>query len=190
MSPGIRLVQSVNVLALAVWLAALLAGGVSAAITFSTLKPLPVTLAGYTVPAEDQWSLIGGMIANRVFVLADIVQFACALLAGVTLAVLVISRSGGAAAWSGMHLSARLVGLSACLTVFGYHLLVLSQRLAVNLNAYWTAAKAGDSAKAAASKALFDADHPQASAVLSTLAALVLCSLVLAAWPPRGVGKV
>jgi hypothetical protein len=48
-----------------------------------------------------------------------------------------------------------------------------------NLDEYWSLAKAGDAAPAAAARARFDADHPVASRTLASLATTLAATIAV-----------
>ena len=180
--------HTLHLLALALWLGGVVMAGIAAAVIFTSLKPLGLAVEGYTVPKEQVWSLLGGFPAARVFAITDMLGLGAAMVAAVTLIGAYASGVGKPWGWSKGHMAVRVISLSAVLAVFCYQLMVLAPRMAQALGQYRAAAAAADAAKAAAAKAAFDADHPQASAVMTSLAVGLLVCFVAAAWPPRGGG--
>jgi hypothetical protein len=149
--------------------------GAAAAVIFPAMKGLDPALPAYAAYTGPHWSLAAGQIANRLFIIADTVQFGAMLAAGVTFGLCVLffglsTRRGTTFARAALLLA--LVG------VLSYHLMILSPRMATNVRLYWDAAAAGDNAGAAGPKAAFDADHPTASRVLGATALLVLGAMV------------
>ncbi len=172
--------HAVHLTALGLWCGSLLMTGAAAAVTFPMLKKLAPTLPGYSGYTGDHWMLAAGHVVDRVFAISDVVQFVCAMLA--TASMLIAAVFGGLA-WRrpGGGVMARAVILAAALMVLGYHLLVLTPRMGVNLKQYWALAAAGQTAEAETFRAAFSADHPMAQRVMASLALLSFAGLVLGA---------
>lgn len=169
-------------IALGLWAGSLAMTGAAAGLIFRAAREARPTLPDFAAYSGDHALVTGGIIANRLFWAADVAQFACAAMAILTLGVLAIFGR----AWMGrIHAGMRILSLSLPLCALMYHLFVLSPRMAQNLNDYWTSAKQGDTAKASAAKAAFDADHPTASTTMGLTVVLILGAMCTAAWPAR-----
>jgi hypothetical protein len=175
-----RIAQTLNALSLAVWLGVVVMTGVFAAVTFPTIKELNPTLASHAKYTGEHWLIVAGNVAAKGFFISDMVQFVCAALAIASIGVLWIATPGGL---RGKLQAARVVALACVISLFCYYFFVLAPGMSENLRQYWQAAAAGDNATALKFKALFDADHPTSSRVLSSLAVLLLAASALALWP-------
>ncbi|MFI4898046.1 MAG: hypothetical protein ACIARR_09490 [Phycisphaerales bacterium JB059] len=174
-----RVVESLHIVAAAIWLAALVMGGVLAAIIFSTTPTLDPSLGRFDAYPGDHANLLAGYIQNRVFLVGDVLQFVGGAVCLATMLGLILffrfptRRIGGAA---------RLVLLSAAISVLSYHLLVLQPRMATNLRTFYAHAEAGEVEDAEAARDAFIADHPTATNVHKALFVLVLGVFVAGVW--------
>lgn len=183
MNRGRRICESIHVGVLGVWLGALVMTGVAAAVIFPTMKSLDPRLPGYEGYTGSHWMLAGGSVANRLFVIGDVVQFTAMLAAGATFGLGIMFFGLPSRKPLTVIRATLLLGLVG---VLSYHLLVLAPRMAVNLDGFWAAAKAGDQARAETLRAAFDADHPTARSVLSCIAVLLLGALAAGVWSATG----
>jgi hypothetical protein len=154
------------------WLGSLIVAGAAAAIIFPTMKRLKPSLPDYASYSGEHWSLAGGQIAARIFWLADVIQVACLVIAGLSF--------GAAIVWFGTPMRSRLTMLRAtllllALAVAGYRLGLLEPGLTDALRGYWAAALAGDNEAAARLKQVFDDAHPMQTRLMSGTAALLVC---------------
>ncbi len=178
--------ESVHVLCLALWLGAVVMSGLVAARVFSIMKDLDPRLASHEAYAGAHWRLAGGKIANGVFAVTDVVQFICAFLAGLAFAGLVLTRGV-----SPRRISTWLrgIGLSVAMASLMGLLLIVTPQLNRALNAYWSAARAGNNDEAARFQALAGEIHPTASTLMGVTAVALLVSLLSATWSlGRGSG--
>ena len=76
----------------------------------------------------------------------------------------------------------RVLAIMIAMLLLSYHLLVLAPRLSVNIAAYYEQVRAGRVPEAQAALALFEADHPMASRVLSATAVCVFTALCASLW--------
>ncbi len=171
----------VNIAALGIWLGAIVMTGATAMIVFPTVRDLAPTLSSHATYTGDHWLIVAGHVAARVFWVSDIVQFACACIAILTLSVLlvptVLRTRLSLVAW------ARVLTLALACGLLGYQLLILAPSMAFELKAYWTAALAGKNDIAATHQASFSSLHPTASKLMGTLALSVLAALMMSASP-------
>jgi hypothetical protein len=167
-----------HLLALTIWLAALLAAGLSAALIFTQMKQLQPTLPEYAAYTGEHWKIAGGMVANKIFVIVDYVQLSCALVAILTLGLTLQGANKAVPKYRPPLAGVRILFLSIACALFCYQLFILSQGMAVHLNNFWIAAKQGNMPVANAAQAAFDADHPTASNVLKGTAASIFVLLI------------
>lgn len=170
--------ETVHVLALALWLGFVVAAGAYAAVVFPTVKGLGPRLPDFESYTGDHWLIVGGRVAQTVFLIADVVQFFCALAAVATFA---------AAAWMfGLPkrpmLYVRGLALAVALASVASLLLIVNPKFVCATNAYWSAAKAGDHAGAAAHQQVARETHPYATALMSMVAGSVAVALGCCAW--------
>lgn len=179
MSTARAALSVVNTTAIGLWLGTIVMTGATAAIIFPTVRDLAPTLPSHTTFTGDHWLIVAGHVAARVFLVSDIVQFACACVAILTLAALLIptvlrSRLS-------IETWARALTLALACGLLGYQLLILSPSMTLELRAYWEAARTGQNELAAVHQAAFTKLHPRASTLLSTLALSVLAALLMSA---------
>lgn len=179
------IVHVVHVLALGIWTGALVMTAIAAGLIFKTAREIKPTLPEFAGYHGDHALLTGGKIASRLFLAVDIIQFACGGLAILTLGLLLIF---GRERMGRLHAALRVITLTLPLCVLMFYLFVLSPRMTQNLRDHWDAAAQGDQARADASKAAFDADHPTSSTALSATVVLLLGAIGAAAWPARREG--
>jgi hypothetical protein len=171
--------ETVHVLALALWLGVLVAAGVFAMTIFPTARALKPALPDYSAFSGEHALIIGGQIAQNVFLATDTIVFACAMIAMLTLAALVtvlgVPNRRPA-------VIIRIVALSFALACAAGSLIVVNPSLNTALRSYWAAAKAGDNTSALAHKASADELHPLASRLLSGGAIAVFIGLSAGVW--------
>lgn len=177
-----RIGETLHLTALGVWAGALFGAGVAAAVAFPTMRDLDPTLGAYPAYTGEHWMLGAGRVAARVFLITDIAQFVCALLAigGFALAVVAGPKHRS---WA---LFFRAAALGVAFLLVSYHLLIQGPRMDRDLRAYWNAAAAGDNATAAVHQDAFAARHGGASRVMTATFAATLLTLVLGAWSLAG----
>lgn len=175
--------ETVNFVALALWLGAIVFSGVVAARVFVVMRELDPRLNAYAGYTGEHWKLAGGKVANGVFAVTDIAQFLCALIAGLCFASLVATRSV-----SPRRISTWLrgVGLSVGMACAMGLLLVVGPRLNAALEGYWTAAREGKNDEALRLQALAGQIHPTTTLLMGVGAFAVLMALIAAAWTLAG----
>ncbi len=190
-----KLCNGVYWLALALWLALLVAAGVSAVAVFSTLGEMDLSWSQYEAFQPDQSDmpyahahLAAGHILEPVFTLVDIVQFAVIPLLIITLVLqLTVFKLG-------FRRPANLIRVTCIVLasgLFAIHAFTRAPQMNRDLNAYWKAAEQGDIATALEHRAAFNRRHPTAEAVLNVTLLLVVVATVASAIamtpdPPRG----
>lgn len=171
-----RLCEVLHTLALAGWLGAVGMSAAVAAVVFPAMRELDPTLPGYAAFDGSHADLAAGFVQNRVFLLADVVQFGGASLGLATLLAMLV---WGALPMKSLLNGVRLTIFCLALTLLSYWIFLLAPRMQTDLDAYWNAAAAGDTTAAQTAKASFDKDHPTASRLLGGIGLSVAASLVL-----------
>lgn len=176
MSNARRICDAIHVSALGLWLGALGMAIAAAAIVFPTMKELDPRLGAFGSYTGPHSIIAGGQVANRVFLIADIAQFACVLAAGLTFGIAVM--------WLGLPIRKVTTFLRAALLlgvigVLAYRFGVVQPQWDEHLRLHWEAAKAGQNEVAAAQKVFLDESHPLQSKLMGTTAALVAALLAM-----------
>lgn len=171
--------EVVHITALALWLGVLCASGLTAATIFPAARALKPVLPDYAAYSGEHALIIGGQIAQNVFLASDAVMFICALLAMLTLGALVtllgVSSKRPAVAL-------RIVSLSIALACATGSLVIVNPALNSALRHHWDAAKAGDTPLALKHKMAADELHPTASRLLAACVLAVMTGLVAGVW--------
>lgn len=163
-------------LTLGLWIGSLGMAALTAAVAFPMMKQLNPILPNYANMPEFHWSIAAGHVANQVLTVAIWAQTAFAAVALLTFASSRPVFMSGSTRW--LWISRGLLLLSAGMLV-AFQSAVLAPRMDRHVRNYWAAAEAGRIDEARVSKASFDADHPTASRVLSTILVLVATGAVL-----------
>ncbi len=167
---------------LGVWAGVLGGAGIAAAVAFPTVRDLAPSLPAYEAYAGEHWMLAAGMVASRVFVISDVVQFVCTFgaIIGFGLAVAFGGYlKGDRRSWL-LFFRALFLGL-AFISV-AYHLLILMPSMQHDLRQYWDAALAGETETAERFRQAFADRHPDASRSLGLTALAALTTLLLGVW--------
>lgn len=178
-----RFFEVVHVVALSAWFGAVGMSGIVAATVFPIMGRMKPTLGAYAEYGGDHALLAGGLIAGRVFLIVDTVQF---IAGGVALASFVTMIMAGYS----INTVGRLIRSVAFLMTMGllsWYLFVLGPAMAADLSNYWDLAAAGNTEQAEVYKNAFFAFHQTAANGLKGLMAAVLLCLILAVW--TGVGS-
>jgi hypothetical protein len=179
MSPWKAFCHTVHVVALGLWMGTIVMAGATAAVLFPTMKGLDPRLPAFASFEGEHWRLAAGRIGQQVFLISDLIQFACAVLAIGTFLVLVffhgLMRRRGQAMLRGLLLAVALAGIAG-------ELLILAPSMNSALKAYWAAAQSGDAAAAAVHQKAFAELHPMATNVLVITLLAVAGALIAAAW--------
>lgn len=177
-------------LSLAVWLSALVAGGIAAVHVFGRLPALEPALERFEAyPAAEHGRIAAGMIMSDLFFTTDLVQFVAVPLALIT-AVLQVTLFR-----QPIRRPANLVRLG-CVVIaaglFAYDAIAVAPAIYAELNDYWAAAEAGDIDGAAIHAEAMASRHDTAELVLQANLLLVLgalgASAVAFAPPPTPKG--
>ena len=172
-------VESVHVTALGLWLGMIVGAASAAAVIFPTMKTIDARIPGYEASVADNFRVAGGMVAQKVFLISDLVAFPSAIAAIVTLGVqIVVFRIPVRRPATIL----RAASLSIALAAFASMLIIVEPALVRASKLHWAAIKAGDSAAIALHKAAVDELHPMASNLMAATALAVLCSLIASVW--------
>lgn len=174
---------ALNVTALGLWLGCVVMTGAAAAVIFPSIKALAPTAPAYAQYTGEQWLIVAGHAAARVFYISDIIQFACAAIVLATTVALAMSDRGSLRGRASMFRHTMIAGAFA---FFCYYFFILAPQMSFALHEHWQAAAAGDNERAARFKAAFDADHPSSSNTLGAIAVTLLAALLATAWPRSG----
>jgi hypothetical protein len=153
-------------LALTLWISALVSAAVAAMNVFPTMtaERLPLRLDEYAaLPTTEHPRIAAGVVMNGVFATIDVMQFIAipiALLALVAQLTIFATPGRRAADWIRTGAAFAAAGL------FAYHASSLAPKMNHALNAFWSAAKAGDIEAARTERAAFNELHPTADAIL------------------------
>lgn len=177
--------ETVHIVALALWLGFVVAAGTFAATVFGVTKSLDPRLPGYEAYAGEHYLIVGGKMAQTVFFVADVVQFACSLIVVTTL-IAILKMRGAESKRAAMVIRASAVVVAmACVASL---LVIVNPKLTTATRLYWEAARAGDAATVAVHKAIAADTHPYASALMVTTAIMVLVAIVSAVWSIARLG--
>jgi len=178
---------TVHLLALSLWAGVLLSTGAAAAILFPTMKQLDPSLPAYANYTGQHWLLAAGHAAEKLFLIADIVQFICALLAIISFIALFITAAS--AKHTPAHTNISRLGLLARGTALGVALACLAGNLVIvapamnrALRAYREAAQQGLTDQALAHQAAFSELHPVASNLLIATTIATITALIMGIW--------
>ncbi|MBX3406237.1 MAG: hypothetical protein KF869_05675 [Phycisphaeraceae bacterium] len=171
--------ETVHAMALGLWLGFVVAAGAYAAAVFPTAKKLAPRLPEFEQYTGDHWLIVGGRIAQTVFLIGDIAQFFCALVAVSTFACAVWMFGGGERRPA---LYVRGLALAIALASVASLLFVVNPKFVSATNAYWAAARAGDNAAAAAHQQVARETHPYATSLMSLAAGSVAVALGACVW--------
>lgn len=171
--------ETVHALALALWLGFVVAAGAYAAAVFPTARAMAPRLPEFERYTGDHAVIVGGRIAQTVFLIADVVQFVCALAAVGTFACIAWLFGGGERRPA---LYLRGLALSVALACAASLLMVVNPKFVSATNAYWAAARAGDNEAAAAHRQVARETHPYATTLMSLAAGSVALALGAGVW--------
>lgn len=180
-----RVLEAVHLTAVGLWAGVAAMAGATAAVMFTQMRELDPSLPGYAAYDGSHADLAAGFIQARVFWIGDLVQFACASLALLTL---ILMLAVGGLAIRRVSTGVRTAALCCALGALSFSLLVLGPRMTQNVQAYWAAAAAGDNEQAAAFYAAFDADHPTASRTLMATFGLSVIALAAGGFSAAAAG--
>jgi hypothetical protein len=178
-----RFFELVHVIALSAWFGTVGMSGIVAATVFPIVGQMRPTLGSYPEYSGDHALLAGGLIAGKVFLIVDSVQFVCAAVALASFVTMIVAGYS----ISSLMRVLRSVVLLCTMGLLSYHLFMLMPGMTEDLRNYWDLAAAGNTEQADVHKNAFMMMHKTAATTLKVLMAATLLSLVLAVW--TGVGS-
>lgn len=183
MNPIRRLLETVHLTFVGLWMGSLAMTGAAAAITFPTVRDLDPSLPAYAAFTGPHWKLAAGHIASRIFLVADAVALGCLIVSGLTLGLIVASKEPWRRPWA---TAVRLIAFFAALSLLTYSFFFLGPRMNTNMRQYWDAALAGQNDSALRYQAAFDKDHPTASNVMVASFCCVTLLMIAGAFAAAG----
>lgn len=160
--PPYRL-EAVQVAAWATWSGALLVTGLTAYFVFTLLKGLDPALPEFSAYEGEHWRLLGGYVAERLFIGADVVGFLAICIGGGAFALASWKGHPHPRSWTA---AIRALLVMAMVAIMTYRFAVLDPAMQIDLAAYRQAAALGDTANALAMQTEYDAHHKTASNVM------------------------
>lgn len=159
--------------ALGLWLGVVVMSGLVAAISFPIMKSVSPSLAEFSAYPGEHWPIAAGHIARRVFDIGAVLQGGCAAISCLMLAVSVWADSRRPRPIQAV----RTIALLLAVGTLAYWRLSLSPTMDHDLDAFWAAAKAGNTELADTHKAAFNTAHPIAARALSFLALFIAANI-------------
>ncbi len=160
--PPYRL-EAIQVAAWATWSGALLVTGLTAYFVFTLLKRLDPTLPEFAAYAGEHWRLLGGYVAERLFIGADAVGFLAICIGGAAFALACWRGYPHPRSWTA---AIRALLVMAMVGIMTYRFAVLDPAMQLDLSAYRQAAALGDTENAIALQQAYDVHHKTASNVM------------------------
>lgn len=174
-----RLIETIHLICLGTWLGAIVMTAAVAAQVFPRIKTLDPRIPSYSAYEGDHWLIVAGHVGEFTFLTCDIIQFACVVMALLTLIACVLA---GGLPLKRLTTLVRASALAACLLLVAYQVLILAPEMNQQLREHWRAAKAGEHDAAQAARDAFNALHPRASLVLAATAVGVMFAIGSAVW--------
>lgn len=176
----------VYLLALALWLGALMSAGIAAGSTFSVLTKMDISIAHYsefvpkeTVVPKAHENLAAGHILEPVFWITHAVQFITIPLVILTLAAQLLFFRQQKNIFSNLIRTVCII-IASCL--FAYQAFALSLPMNQDMRAYWEAAAEGDTQTALFHRSGLLSRHETAKNILiSTLSLVIIATAASAA---------
>jgi hypothetical protein len=175
MRGAIKICNGVYWLALTIWIAALVSGGVAAAGVFSTLPKLGILIPKYQSAlgndTAEHGRVAGGMVMEPIFTAMDWVQATAAFFVVLTLVSQLTVfkmrlKSPG-------HLI-RTICIGSAVLVMIVHMTALAPRMNRELRARWNAIEVSDRAAMETHRAAFESDHHLADSLYAARLILLL----------------
>jgi len=171
-------------LALTVWVSVLIAAGVSATSTFTTLPDPELGLRLEKFEAFDgerHGHIAAGMVMEPIFTFVDLIQLAAG---GMALVMFVLQCALLGMSWQRPANAIRGVCLVIAMGLFLSRAALITPQMNQDLRMYWQAAESGDAETARAARESFDAGHRRARPMFDTTLVLLLIGVgaSAAAW--------
>jgi hypothetical protein len=171
--------QGIYWLALALWVSALVAGGVAAAGVFSVLPKLGLTLQRFEgYDHAEHGRLAGGMVMEPIFTTIDIAQ---AVVIVLVIMMLLLQLTLFRQPLRRPANVVRTICIAAAAALFVVRVATVTPSMNRELRAYWAAAEASRAADAAEHREAFDALHPVTSRMFNATLLLLLVAVAASA---------
>ncbi len=171
---------AIHLTSLGLWAGAIAISGAAAAVVFPTLRDMNVSVPGLSPMVEkDHFRFAAGAVAQRVFLITDILSFACALAAATSLLAMVVWLQVPVAR-SSMYI--RALALGVALASLAAMLFVVTPQINTAAQLHLAAAKSGDLAAAALHRQAVDDLHPIASYLMGAEFFGALIAAFVGAW--------
>ena len=173
---------AVHLTALGVWAGAVAISGVTAAVAFPKLKAMQVLIREPRVAPgfeDDHFRFAAGSVAQTVFLIADVLSFACAFAAAATLLAMVVWLKLPTRRVS-TYVRALAVGIA--LAALAASLFVVTPQINAAAAQHLRAAIAGDAAASVVHRGAVADLHPLASALLMLQLVGALVAVFAGAW--------
>jgi hypothetical protein len=171
--------ETVHLGALGIWAGFLGATAAFAASAFPIMKQLDPMLPAYARYPQDHWKIAAGSVVQRGFLINDIVQFVCAVLAvgtmGCLIALFGLPRRRASTI-------VRACSLGVAMACAAGSIIIVSPQLNAAIRLKWAAAAAGDLAAAARHGQAVDILHPISSKLLGATLVFVLLAFFAGLW--------
>lgn len=171
--------HTIHLVALGLWVGVLLSAGAFAASVFPIMKGLDPRLPAFEKYTGEHWLIAGGKIAQRIFLITDIVQFVCAVLSIGTLGCMIwlfgLPRRRPATI-------VRAIALGLAMACAAGSIIIIAPQLNAALRLYWAAAEMGNLELVAPHRAAVDELHPISSKLMGGTFVCVLIAFVAGAW--------
>ena len=171
--PPYRL-EAIQVAAWATWSGALLVTGATAYFVFTLLRRLDPALPEYAAYGGEHWRLLGGYVAERLFLGGDVVGFLSICVGGAAFALACWKGHPHPRTWTA---ALRALLIMAMVGVMTYRFAVLDPAMQADLAEYRRAAILGDTATALVAQQAYDVHHTTASRVMTGSLVLSLAAL-------------
>jgi hypothetical protein len=173
--------------ALAIWLAVLVAAGVAATSTFTTLPDpaLGLTLEPFAnYDHAEHGRIAAGKVMEPIFTFVDLMQVVTGAIVVLMLVLQLTLFKVPMRIFSNLL---RMACIAAAIGLVAWRAFTLTPEMNSDLRQYWTAAEAGHVEQAKQHRAAFDANHGKASAMFrwTFLAVLVAIGASAATLGPR-----
>lgn len=174
---NVRLWSLILAWALGAWALVIAMSGAMAAVIFPTMKQLDPVLPEFVSTPGDHWSLAAGLVMRKVFFISDIAQLVLAMIAVVSLAIVLKAGEIGVLARRMLSFFLAVSCIAMLASAFW-----LSPAMRSDMDAALVAGRAGNSVAMKTARAQFGEKHKSATTLMvTTLGGVVLASLAAAA---------
>ncbi|MBY0313437.1 MAG: hypothetical protein K2W85_15335 [Phycisphaerales bacterium] len=169
---------AIHLSSLGLWAGSAIMSTAVAAISFPLMKSMEVRIPGLALD-QNHYRFVAGALAQRTFLIADIISFACAMAAGATMLVMIALHKNVARRLATIF---RGVGLGVAIASLGAMLFVITPQMNAATRLHLEAARIGNSEAAKGHALAVDELHPVAAVLLLIQIVAVLVTLFAGAW--------